>query len=75
MKPRGFANLTPERRREIAVMGGKAAHAGPNPPRTFTPAEARVAGKKGGQTVSRDRAHMAEIGRMGGAAKKAKQYA
>jgi general stress protein YciG len=33
---------------------------------TFTSEEARQAGKKGGHVLSRDRAHMAEIGRRGG---------
>ena len=32
----------------------------------FTPEEARVAGRKGGEAVSRDRQHMAAIGREGG---------
>jgi general stress protein YciG len=35
----------------------------------FTPEEAREAGRKGGQSVSRDRKHMAEIGRLGGEAR------
>ena len=39
-KPKGFAALPPEKRREIA--------------------------RKGGRTVSNDRAHMVEIGRRGG---------
>ncbi|MEW6301465.1 MAG: hemerythrin domain-containing protein, partial [Thermodesulfobacteriota bacterium] len=32
----------------------------------FTPEEARIAGRRGGSIVSRNRAHMAEIGRKGG---------
>jgi len=32
----------------------------------FTSAEARAAGRKGGTALSRNRAHMAEIGRKGG---------
>ena len=64
-KPRGFAALTPERQREIASLGGRAAHA-QGTAHSFTPDEAREAGKKGGRRVSRDREHMAEIGRKGG---------
>jgi DNA-binding CsgD family transcriptional regulator len=43
---RGFASLSPERRREIASKGGKAAHAA-GKAHTFTTEEARVAGSKG----------------------------
>lgn len=42
---RGFASLTPERRKEIASMGGKAAHAGGNA-HQFDSAEGRAAGQK-----------------------------
>ena len=35
----------------------------------FTADEARIAGRKGGEAVSRDRAHMAAIGRAGGQAR------
>ena len=35
-------------------------------PLEFTTDEARVAGRKGGEAVSRDRAHMSAIGREGG---------
>jgi general stress protein YciG len=62
---RGFAAMTPERRREIASAGGKAAQALGSGHR-FNAAEARVAGAKGGATVSQDRQHMAEVGRKGG---------
>ncbi len=62
---RGFAAMSKEKQREIASKGGKAAHA-TGRAHEFTPAEAVEAGKKGGQKVSSDRAHMAEIGRMGG---------
>jgi hypothetical protein len=44
---RGFASLTPERRREVATLGGKAAHA-KGTAHEFTPAEAQIAGHKGG---------------------------
>lgn len=44
---RGFACIDPERRREIARKGGKAAHAA-GTAHQFTSDEARAAGKKGG---------------------------
>lgn len=65
---RGFASMSPERQREIARKGGKAAHE-KGTAHEFTPEEARVAGRKGGEAVSRDRKHMAEIGREGGQAR------
>src|SRR5271165_1150158 len=65
---RGFASMSAERQREIARKGGKAAHER-GTAHEFTPDEARVAGRKGGETVSRDRKHMAEIGREGGQAR------
>lgn len=48
---------------------GNAAHAR-GTAHEFTSEEARAAGRKGGHTVSRDRQHMAEIGRRGGKRKK-----
>jgi general stress protein YciG len=62
---RGFSVLSPERRREIASLGGRTAHA-QGTAHQFTSQEARAAGRKGGATVSQDRAHMAHIGRLGG---------
>jgi uncharacterized protein len=62
---RGFASMDPERQRQIAREGGKAAHV-KGTAHEFTSEEARNAGRKGGETVSRDREHMAEIGRKGG---------
>jgi general stress protein YciG len=56
------------RQREIARKGGKAAHA-QGRAHEFTPDEAREAGRKGGASVSRDRDHMAAIGRAGGRAR------
>src|SRR5207248_628856 len=44
---------------------GRAAHA-KGTAHEFTSDEARVAGRKGGEAVSRDRAHMSAIGREGG---------
>lgn len=65
---RGFASMDRERQKEIASKGGKAAHA-KGTAHEWTPDEARVAGRKGGEAVSRDRAHMAAIGREGGGAR------
>lgn len=62
---RGFAAMDAEKQREIASLGGKAAHL-EGTAHEFTRAEASQAGRKGGQIVSRDRKHMAEIGRIGG---------
>jgi len=62
---RGFAGMDPETQRTIASQGGRAAHR-QGTAHEFTPDEARVAGRKGGEVVSRNRQHMAEIGRKGG---------
>ena len=62
---RGFASMDRERQREIASKGGRAAHA-KGTAHEWSSEEARVAGQKGGVAVSRDRAHMAAIGREGG---------
>jgi hypothetical protein len=62
---RGFASLPPERQREIARLGGQAAHR-KGAAHEFTSEEARIAGRKGGCAVSKNRAHMAAIGRKGG---------
>lgn len=47
---RGFALLSPERQRELASMGGKAAHASGRA-RKWTPRQARVAGASGGKAA------------------------
>jgi len=65
---RGFASMDPARQREIASKGGRAAHE-KGTAHEWTPDEARQAGRKGGEIVSRDRAHMAAIGREGGGAR------
>jgi general stress protein YciG len=57
--------MDPARQREIASKGGRAAHA-KGTAHEWSSDEARVAGRKGGEVVSRDRAHMAAIGREGG---------
>ena len=63
---RGFAGMSQQRQRAIAAQGGRAAHK-QGTAHEFSRKEAREAGQKGGETVSRDRSHMAEIGRRGGA--------
>jgi uncharacterized protein len=65
---RGFASMDPSRQRAIASRGGKAAHE-KGTAHEWTSDEARDAGRKGGEVVSRDRAHMAAIGREGGEAR------
>src|SRR3954449_3384334 len=62
---RGFASMDASKQREIASKGGRAAHA-KGTAHEFTSDEARVAGRKGGEAVSRDRQHMSNIGREGG---------
>src|SRR5262245_30939631 len=64
-RKRGFAALSPEKQRAIARKGGQAAH-GKGTAHEFSPEEARRAGHLGGKAVSKDRAHMAAIGRKGG---------
>lgn len=64
-KKGGFASMSAAEQRAIARMGGVAAHA-QGRAHEFSKDEARVAGRKGGEIVSRDRAHMAAIGRVGG---------
>lgn len=68
---RGFGSMERERQRELASKGGKAAHV-KGTAHEFTSDEARAAGSKGGAIISRDRAHMAEIGRRGGLAGRGK---
>jgi len=69
---RGFAGMDPQKQREIASKGGKAAHA-KGTAHEFTPEEARAAGRKGGQAAHmRGTAHQftpeeaREAGRKGG---------
>jgi general stress protein YciG len=57
-----------EKQREIASKGGRAAHA-KGTAHEFDSGEAREAGRKGGMAVSRNRDHMAAIGRRGGEAR------
>ncbi|HEY9900558.1 MAG TPA: KGG domain-containing protein [Pantanalinema sp.] len=65
---RGFAGMDDAKQREIASKGGKAAHE-KGTAHEFTSEEARDAGRKGGEAVSKDRQHMAEIGKQGGQAR------
>lgn len=65
---RGFASMDRSKQKEIASKGGKAAHA-KGTAHEFDAGEAREAGRKGGQAVSRNREHMAMIGRRGGEAR------
>jgi general stress protein YciG len=62
--------MDPTRQREIASKGGRAAHE-KGTAHEWSSDEARNAGRKGGVTVSRDRAHMAAIGREGGESRSA----
>ena len=65
---RGFASMDPVRQREISSSGGRVAHE-KGTAHEFNSEEARIAGRKGGEVVSRNREHMAEIGRRGGEAR------
>lgn len=58
--PRGFAAMDERRRREVASLGGRIAHARGRAHR-FTPEEARKAGQKGGSQLSRNRKSMTEL--------------
>src|SRR5882757_2748902 len=62
---RGFAGMDQRKQREIASKGGQAAHK-KGTAHEFTSDEARAAGRKGGEAVSANRAHMSAIGRKGG---------
>lgn len=57
---RGFASMDRARQREIASLGGKAAHA-KGTAHEFTPEEAREAGRKGGQASGERRAEAARL--------------
>ncbi len=52
---RGFASMDKNKQKEIASKGGKAAHQ-KGTAHQFTPEEARVAGRKGGQASGAARA-------------------
>ncbi len=59
---RGFASMSPERQREIASKGGRAAHE-KGTAHEWTAEEARRAGRKGGQVSRGGRGRLA--GRAG----------
>lgn len=63
--PRGFAAMDPMRQKEIAKKGGKMAHE-KGKAHEWSSKEAQNAGRKGGISLSRDKIHMARIGRKGG---------
>jgi general stress protein YciG len=69
-RKRGFGSMSPERRREIASMGGKST------PSNFRndPARASVIGQKGGSVsggnFKNDPARAVEAGRKGGVARR-----
>ena len=63
---RGFASMTPEKRKAIASKGGLTAQQRGTAHR-WTSETARAAGRIGGQKVSQDREFMSRIGKMGGA--------
>jgi general stress protein YciG len=56
---RGFASMTPEKQREIASKGGRAAHQ-KGTAHEWTPDEARSAGRKGGQISRGGRGRLAD---------------
>lgn len=56
---RGFASMTPEKQREIASKGGRAAHA-KGTAHEWTSEEARSAGRKGGQISRGGRGRLTE---------------
>ena len=56
---RGFASMTPEKQREIASKGGRAAHQ-KGTAHEWTSDEARSAGRKGGQISRGGRGRLAD---------------
>lgn len=57
---RGFASMSPEKQREIASKGGRAAHQ-KGTAHEWTSDEARSAGRKGGQISRGGRGRLAEV--------------
>jgi general stress protein YciG len=62
---RGFASMDPQRQREIASEGGRAAHE-KGTAHEFTSEEAREAGRKGGMARSANRRNAMSQGSSGG---------
>ena len=61
---RGFASMDPAKQRSIAAQGGRAAHA-QGVAHEFDSAEAREAGRKGGQARSQRAANLAAANALG----------
>ena len=57
---RGFASMSPEKQREIASKGGRAAHE-KGTAHEWTADEARSAGRKGGQVSRGGRGRLSEL--------------
>ena len=57
---RGFASMSPEKQREIASKGGRAAHE-KGTAHEWTPDEARQAGRKGGQISRGGRGRLVSV--------------
>ena len=62
---RGFASMSPEKQREIASKGGRAAHQ-KGTAHEWTSEEARSAGRKGGQISRGGRGRLVESGAESG---------
>lgn len=62
---RGFASMSPEKQREIASKGGRAAHQ-KGTAHEWTSEEARSAGRKGGQISRGGRGRLVEPESTGG---------
>lgn len=62
---RGFASMSPEKQREIASKGGRAAHQ-KGTAHEWTSEEARNAGRKGGQISRGGRGRLVEPAPQGG---------
>ena len=60
----GFKAMDPEAQRKIASQGGTAAHKYGRA-HSFSPEEARQAGRRGGAVVAADRGHMSDIAKKG----------
>ena len=60
----GFKAMDPEAQRKVASQGGKIAHKF-GLAHTFSPEEAKEAGRLGGSVVAADRGHMSDIAKRG----------
>lgn len=57
---RGFASMSPEKKRQIASLGGRAAHQ-KGTAHEFTTDEARAAGRKGGEARAMNRRNNPDV--------------